>query len=148
MYDTIWQVIQSGDYSLTDLVNKINVFWAEGQLTDTERSGLLTDAKAGIDPSQETPELAEQVKAVAARVTALETAVAALQSGGSSGGDDSGGSETTYPEWTSWDGLSTDYQQGAIVSHNGRLWKSVFAGQNVWEPGAAGTEALWAEYTE
>ena len=53
-----------------------------------------------------------------------------------------------YPAWAAWDGISDKYQFGAIVSHNGKLWKSVYAGQNVWEPGVAGiNERFWVEYT-
>lgn len=37
------------------------------------------------------------------------------------------------------------YTQGQKVTHNGKTWESTFAGLNVWEPGAVGTETLWKE---
>ena len=46
--------------------------------------------------------------------------------------------QTEYPIWKPWDGISKDYQIGAIVVHNGEVWESTFAGQNVWEPGTVG----------
>ena len=62
-------------------------------------------------------------------------------------GGSGGGEEPEYPEWKPWDGISKDYQKGAIVSHNGELWESVYDGQNVWQPGAPGTENMWVKYT-
>lgn len=35
------------------------------------------------------------------------------------------------------------YFEGAEVSHAGDEWVSTYDGQNVWEPGVQGTEALW-----
>ncbi|MCD8381555.1 MAG: hypothetical protein LUC30_01350 [Clostridiales bacterium] len=150
MYDSLWQIITAGDYTLTDIVYKINVFWAQGQLSESEKNDLIALAQSNISTDQEKPELEATVTSLAERVSALEEAVAALQ-GSSSGGDgDSGGSGDTggYEEWTAWDGVSDKYQYGAIVSHNGTLWISTYSGQNVWEPGAVGTETLWQEYTE
>ncbi|MCD7881066.1 MAG: hypothetical protein LUG47_05280 [Clostridiales bacterium] len=144
MYDTLWQLIATGNYTLADITNKINVFWAESQLTDEQRTELLALAVENISTDQEKPELETTVEKLAARVTALEEAVTALQ--GDTGDSGSGGS-SAYPEWTSWDGVSDNYQYGAIVSHNGTLWISVYNGQNVWEPGVTGTESLWQAYT-
>ena len=62
------------------------------------------------------------------------------------------GDETTpentnpYEKWNAWDGISDKYQLGAVVEHNGILYQSVYNGQNVWEPGAIGTETLWTIY--
>ena len=39
------------------------------------------------------------------------------------------------------------YSKGDKVTHNGKTWISV-VDNNVWEPGATGTEALWSEVTE
>ena len=36
------------------------------------------------------------------------------------------------------------YMKGDKVSHNGKTWESL-VDNNVWEPGAQGTEALWKE---
>ena len=50
------------------------------------------------------------------------------------------------PEWEQ--PSSTDpYMKGDKVKHNGKTWKSL-VDNNVWEPGATGTESLWAEVTE
>lgn len=58
--------------------------------------------------------------------------------------------EATVPEWVMWDGISQEYQYGAVVSHNGRYWIDVLRDmQNTWEPGSAGVdERYWKEITK
>ena len=36
------------------------------------------------------------------------------------------------------------YMKGDKVTHNGKVWESL-VDNNVWQPGAVGTETLWAE---
>lgn len=45
------------------------------------------------------------------------------------------------PEWVQPDSTNP-YMAGDKVTHNGRTWVSL-VDNNVWEPGALGTEALW-----
>lgn len=47
------------------------------------------------------------------------------------------------PEWEQPD-ASNAYAAGDVVTHNDRTWESL-TDNNVWEPGAAGTETLWKE---
>lgn len=49
------------------------------------------------------------------------------------------------PEWVQPDSTNP-YMTGDKVAHNGKTWVSM-VDNNVWEPGALGTEALW-EVTE
>lgn len=136
MYDTILRIIASGDYQLADITNKINTMWITGNLTDDQRDNLLSQAAEHLDPETERPEVIEMLEKLAERITDHEQRLAKLE-----GKTD----DTGYPEWVQWDGMSNNYQYGAIVSHNGKLWKSTYVGQNVWEPGSIGTETLWAE---
>lgn len=46
--------------------------------------------------------------------------------------------------WVQPTGAQDAYALGAQVTHNGSTWESEVA-NNVWEPGAAGSEALWTE---
>ncbi|MCC8063673.1 MAG: hypothetical protein LIO70_01145 [Clostridiales bacterium] len=142
MYDTLYMLITSGSYTLTDMTAKINTFWAESQITEAQRTELLEMAVSNLSVEQERPDTQTTLEALAARVEALEEAVAALQN--CSGDGDTG--STDYPEWTTWDGISSNYQLGDIVTHNGTLWVSTYNGQNVWEPGVTGTEELWKQY--
>lgn len=47
------------------------------------------------------------------------------------------------PEWEQPDSTNP-YMKGDKVTHNGKTWESLID-NNVWEPGAVGTESLWAE---
>ena len=47
------------------------------------------------------------------------------------------------PEWSQPDSTNP-YMKGDKVTHNGKTWESLID-NNVWEPGAAGTETLWTE---
>ena len=139
MYETFLSIITSGDYKLPDITKKINTMWITGNLTDDQRDNLLSQAAEHLDPETERPENIEMLEKLAERITDLEQRLAQLE--GKTG-------ETGYPEWVPWDGLSDNYQNGAIVAYNGKLWKSTYNGQNVWEPGTVGTESLWEEYQE
>lgn len=55
--------------------------------------------------------------------------------------------EVSIEEWPDWEqplGSEDAYAKDDKVSHAGKHWISQVDG-NVWEPGAAGTEALWRE---
>lgn len=47
------------------------------------------------------------------------------------------------PEWEQPDSTNP-YMAGGKVTHNGKTWESLID-NNVWEPGATGTESLWKE---
>lgn len=48
------------------------------------------------------------------------------------------------PEWVQPTGAHDAYAKGDKVRHIGKIWRSL-VDANVWEPGAPGTESLWAE---
>lgn len=50
------------------------------------------------------------------------------------------------PEWEPPSNEVT-YPKGAVVRHNGKVWESL-VDNNVWEPGASGTETVWREVAE
>lgn len=47
-----------------------------------------------------------------------------------------------YPKWSQPVGSGDGYQYGAKVTHNEQRWVSTFEGENVWEPGTFGWEAV------
>ena len=53
---------------------------------------------------------------------------------------------SVVPEWEQPDSTNP-YMKGDKVKHNGKVWVSL-ADNNVWEPGAVGTAALWQEVAE
>ena len=52
---------------------------------------------------------------------------------------------SVVPEWEQPDSTNP-YMKGDKVKHNGKTWVSL-VDNNVWEPGAVGTAALWQEVT-
>lgn len=53
---------------------------------------------------------------------------------------------TVVPEWEQPDSTNP-YMKGDKVAHSGKTWVSLID-NNVWEPGATGTESLWQEVAE
>lgn len=138
MYNIIKSVISAGGYKLVDIQQKIKNFYTRGDLTEVEMDNLLALASVGASPDAERPEFLTLIQTLAEKVSALEERVLILEGGHAE--------EDEHPEWKPWDGISKDYQFGAIVSHNGELWQSVHNGQNVWEPGTS--DSLWMKYHE
>lgn len=134
IYDILKGVIESGEYRLSDMTGRIDTVWAEGKLTDAQRTEMHALTQSRLTTDSEAPALAAQVATLTARMADMEARLTALEGGGE---------EEEWPAWEPWDGVSDRYKQGAQVAHNGYHWRSIFAGQNVWEPGAAGTEKLW-----
>lgn len=149
MYEVMKNAISKGGYKLLEVQQRIKRLYALGDLTEEQMDELLQMAADGASAESERPSDVEMIMSLAEMVAALEARVEALEGSNSGGGDD-GGSDEEQPEyesWKPWDGISNDYQYGAIVSHKDKLWISVFNGQNVWEPGVVGTENLWQLYT-
>lgn len=57
-----------------------------------------------------------------------------------------GGDPSGIPEWEQPSNESP-YPKGAVVRHGGKVWESL-VDNNVWEPGASGTESVWREVAE
>lgn len=140
MYDVIKSAIAAGGYKLADMQYKIKKLYVLGDLTESEMDELLALAAGGVSTDAERPETLEMIRALDAKISALDERVKALENK-----PVEPDVPEDYPEWKPWDGISKDYQEGAIVKHNGKVWISVFSGQNVWEPGVAGDQ-FWKEY--
>lgn len=142
MYDVLKSVISAGGYKLAEIQHKVKKLFVLGDLTEEQMDELLTMASVGVSVDAERPETLKMIHTLSTEIEALKERVKALE------GNTDTEEGATYPNWKPWDGISADYQYGAIVSHNEELWISKFNGQNVWEPGASGTESLWAKYEE
>lgn len=140
MYEILKSVISAGGYKLIEIQHKVKKLYVYGDLTEEQADELLAMASNGVSTDAERPETLALIHTLSEEIKALEARVKALEGGG--------GEEPTIAEWKPWDGLSNDYQKGAVVSHNGELLESVFDGQNVWEPGTVGTENMWVKYAE
>lgn len=144
MYDIIKLTIQSGEFKLSELQHRVKKLYAMGELSDTQLDELFALLAEKANPEMERPELLDMVRSLSARVSQLDARLKILESGDTTGGDVVDAEE--YLTWEPWDGLSDQYQYGAIVDHNGQLWQSTFLGQNVWEPGTV-DDRFWVKYT-
>lgn len=137
MYKIMQSVIASRKVGFADVQERINRFYAEGALTVDEKAELEEQAFAQKDHKTEKAGWEEMCSALKERMAALEERVEALE-----GTEDT---EDKIPAWEPWDGVSTNYQPGAKVKHNGRTWLNVLEGvQNTWEPGTV-DERFWQE---
>ena len=148
MYQTIKSVIGTGRYELNDMLHKIDTLWAQGDLTDDQRSELVQLAQSNADPAQSYAPLQEQINQALDRVTALEATAAdlirrvtALETGEEPEPEPE---PEEWPEWYQWDGVGrVPWQNGSKCTHNGVRYISR-VDNNVWEPGAAGVyENIW-----
>ena len=139
MFNLIKSVISAGGYKLTEIRRRIKKLYLLGDITESEMDELLALAAAGASADAERPELLTMLRRIASDMDALKVRLDALE-----GKQDE---TVSHPLWKPWDGITQDYQYGAVVSHNGTLWESVFNGQNVWEPGVSG-ENFWKSYSE
>jgi hypothetical protein len=142
VYTTMKSVIAKKALSVSELQRRIDIFYAQSKLTEDEKFELeeliflnkTVDAeKASLEARYEA--LLHKYDELAWRVTALEKGISEPEE------------ETDIPDWTPWNGVSNNYQTGAIVKHKGKTWKNVLSGmQNVWEPGTV-YERYWIELT-
>ncbi len=138
MYAIMKQRIENGGYKLADVQHRIQKLYALGTLDDLQMDELLVLAQNGASSEMERPETLAMIRDLAGRVDKLEDQLRAMQ-----GGDESESADPEAPEWQAWNGVSDDYQKGSIVRHDGKLWISVYEGQNVWQPG---TVNFWEEF--
>ena len=138
MFNIIENVISAGGYKLADIQHKVKKMYLLGDITEAQMDELLSLASGGVSTDAERPEIHQMLHSLAGKIDALANRVKALEGGAD---DPAEG----YPAWKPWDGISEDYQKGAVVTHKDELWLSVFTGQNVWEPGVVDS-SFWKRH--
>lgn len=144
IYSFLKNVIGTGGYKFADMQEKIKKYHITGDLSEKQEQELLDAAAAGASIIGERPTYDELIQNLAKRVEALEARVKALECV-----EDAETDEQKIEPWKPWDGLSSKYQLGDLVTHVDKVWESTHEGQNVWEPGAVGVdERFWCERTD
>ena len=157
MYEIFKNVINSKEYSLEDVLKKIDTKWAQSELTDEQRDELIALAQANANPENSNAPLQKQIEEIAKQVIALQETIANLsatvqkiketvESGGTIVPEPEPTPQEEYPAWEPYNGIPpVKYQTGSKCTHNGKKWESV-VDNNVWEPGAFGVGAeIWRE---
>lgn len=156
MYNILKSIIMSRKVSIDKLYHKVDVAWANGDITDEQKIELEKMIFQYQNPQTESPDLAqlynrlyEKYENLQTELTDLKSRVVVLESGDTEPVEPQEPA-VVIPEWEPWDGISTDYQTGAVVAHSGKYWQNVLAGmQNTWEPGTTGVdERYWKEITK
>lgn len=112
MYSIILSVINTGSFELTDILHKIDTLWLQGDIDDDQRTGLINAAREKADPSSSYAPLQEQVDKLADDLTALAARVTALEGGGTEPADE-------YPAYVQPTGAHDAYHNGDKVTYNG-----------------------------
>ena len=145
MANILKNVIRNGGMPLTQVSERIETMYLNGRINAEERLELTEMMHEKASPENEKGGWEEMYRALAGKYRELEARVEALEI--RSGGEqpEEGGADE-HPVWEPWDGVSDKYQTGSVVTHNEKVWLSVYEGQNVWEPGAPGIdERYWVE---
>lgn len=145
MYEIVKNVIVSGNFKLKDMSKKIDTLWVQGDLTEEQRTELISLMKEHLNPESEKPEQIELYKQILAKYDALEERVRKLENGEVK---PEPAPSVEVPVWEPWDGISDRYQYGAVVTIDQKYYISTFQGQNTWMPGSLGTEGLWKEISK
>ena len=155
MYSILKSIIMSQKEPNDALYHKIDVAWANGDITDEEKNELEQLVFQYQNPQVQSPDLAElynrlseKCNTMAKEIEILKASVEKLQSGEES--EEPQDKPVKIPKWEPWDGISDKYQTGAAVKHKGKYYQNVLEGmQNTWEPGATGVdERYWKEITK
>lgn len=155
MYSILKSIIMSQKEPNDTLYHKINVAWANGDITDEEKIELEQLVFQYQNPQVQAPDLAglynrlsEKCNAMSDEIEALKASIEKLQSGAEP--DAPQEDQVKIQKWEPWDGINNQYQYGAVVTHNCKYFIDVLQGmQNTWEPGVTGVdERYWKEITK
>ena len=133
--------IELGGYELADKLNELTAIMIVGQIDIGEYQQLAELARKHANPDAESSEVGvmrslgtilEEIEAIKSRITKLEEA----------NGEEV--VEEVILDWEPWDPINNPgYKFGTKVRHFGIVYISDFVGNNTWEPGVLGTEAVW-----
>lgn len=130
MYDIVWSVIESGRYELTDMLAKIDTLWVQGDLTDEQRTELVTLAREKANPEASYAPLQTQIDNLADAIADLSARVKPLESGGAEPEP-----SEEYPEYVQPTGAHDAYNTGDKITYNGKKYVCQMNGC-VWTPDA------------
>ena len=132
MFEIVKNVILSKSYKLEDMLNKINILWVEGSISDEEKTSLISLARENALAENSYKPLQEQLnnlykafdnfkEEVNARLNTLE------------GKEDVEEPVEEYPPFVKPEGAHDAYQKGAGITFNGEKYESLID-NNVWSP--------------
>ena len=124
MFETFQIIINSGDYDLSDISERIKTLYALGELSNEEMTQLLDSAAANANQDAMLPDMSERVGALETRIAAVEERVGKLEAGDVEPGDP-GQPVDEWPEWVRPTSKDTQYRKGDKVTFDGHHYVCV-----------------------
>ena len=124
MFETVKTIINSGDYDLADLNQRIKTLYALGELSKEEMEQLLEQAQDNANQDAMLPDMSERVGALETRIAAVEERVGKLEAGGVEPGEPEEPADE-WPEWVRPTSKDTQYRKGDKVTFNGQHYVCV-----------------------
>lgn len=134
MKELFINVISNGDYSLRDMLKKINERHINNDLTDEEKVELEEMARNNAKAINDYAPIEERLEEAFRRIEALESKVRELE--GTETDKPVEGEEVVveeYPEYVQPTGAHDAYKKGDKVTLNGKRYVSLIDGNN-WSP--------------
>lgn len=133
MKELFLNVISNGDYSLRDILRKINLSYIKSELTDEEKVELEEMARNNAKAINDYAPVEVRLEEAFRRIEALESKVKALE--GTETDEPVEGEEVVeeYPEYVKPTGGHDAYKIGDKVTFNGKRYVSLIDGNN-WSP--------------
>ena len=117
MYKIIKAVINTRDFELENILEKINAFWVHGKLTDDQHTELLALAREKAIPENSYVGQQKRIDALYERIADLEKRVAMLETPED---DDTGlDNAEEYPEYVAPTGAHDAYYAGDKLTYKG-----------------------------
>lgn len=123
-------IINSDNFDLNQLVNRINFYHMRGDLSDDDRLELLEMARERAGETI-TVNTRDEILQIWARISTLENRVTALEQESSGGGGESG--EDEWPEYVQPTGAHDAYQIGDKITYNNKHYTCLIA-NCIWNP--------------
>ena len=134
MKELFLNVISNGDYSLRDILRKINLSYIKSELIDEEKVELEEMARNNAKAINDYAPIEERLEEAFRRIEKLESKVKALE--GTETDEPVEGEEEVveeYPEYVQPLGSHDAYKIGDKVTFNGKRYVSLIDGNN-WSP--------------
>lgn len=129
MYEIIKNVINYGEYDLSDIINKINVFWVQNNITEEQKIELTEMARKKANPQNSYATTEEQLKKIYEKIQELELKVIALENGETI----SPITKEEYPLYVQPTGAHDAYNNNDKITYNGLHYICKVDGC-VWSP--------------
>lgn len=138
MYGIIKDVIHNGRYELSDMLKKIDTIWLQGDLTDEQKTELVSLAQEKANPENSYAPLQKQIDALYELTKTLQSDVKTLSDKVTKleGGQIEPEPDVEYPEYKQPTGSHDAYYKGDKVTFKGKKYICIAPDDYavVWNP--------------